>query len=300
MKSEIHKAVITAGGLGTRFLPATKAIPKEMLILVDKPVIQFVVEEAAAVGIEDIVIVTSKLKHAIEDHFDSNTEIEMALQAANNEILLEKLETVPEGVDIHFVRQRKPRGLGDAVLTAKRHIESDPFLVLLGDTVSASSIFEDDNSYNCSKPLVDWYNKRGKQIVAVERVPIEMSIRYGMIKGKKVRYSEGEVYKLEDMIEKPKPSESPSDLALWGRYLFEPSIFDYLENTEPGYNNEIQLTDAMRMSVYDGNEMYAYVLKNKRYDIGDKLSYLKAFVDFGLHNPETKKGFRAYLKSLKL
>ncbi len=296
---DVKKAVITAGGLGTRFLPATKSIPKEMLILIDKPIIQFVVEEAVKAGLDDIIIVTSKGKRAIEDHFDSNIEIETVLRACNNDILLERLETLPEGVDIHYVSQKKPRGLGHAVLTAKRHIGNDPFVVLLGDTLSVSTL-EGNHQESCTAPLVNSFKKNGKSIVAVERVPIEMSSKYGMIKGKRISSGKEEIYDLEDMVEKPKPAESPSDLALWGRYLFHGEIFDYLESTKPGFNNEIQLTDAMKNYVLDGKDMLAYVLKNRRYDIGNKLYYLQAFVEYGLIHPETSKGFKKFLKELKL
>lgn len=230
------KAVIPAAGLGTRFLPATKAQPKEMLPVFNKPTIQYVVEEAVASGIDDILIVTGKGKRSIEDHFDRSFELEYSLQNSGKTESLMEIEAISEMADIYYVRQKKQLGLGDAISTAKNHIDGEPFAVLLGDTITQSRT-------PCTKQLMDTYYKYEASTIAIERVPDEKIERYGIIKGNQISDN---VYTVEDMVEKPSIQEAPSNLAITGRYVLVPEIFDHIKDVKPGVGGEIQLTDAMR------------------------------------------------------
>ena len=282
------KAVIPAAGLGTRFLPATKAQPKEMLPIVDKPAIQFVVEEAIESGIDDIIIITGRGKRAIEDHFDRSFELELELEKKDKKDLLRQVRDISELADIHYLRQKEMKGLGHAVYCARDHIGNQPFAVLLGDTIVESNP-------PCIKQMMNYYGKYKASIVAVEEIPRDKVASYGVVDPEQVE--EG-VYRVKDLVEKPRPDEAPSNLGIIGRYILTPGIFDVLEHTKPGKGGEIQLTDALR-TLRQREDMYACKFTGRRYDIGNKLDYLKACVEFGLRNKETGEGFRKYIKSLK-
>lgn len=282
----IKKAVIPAAGLGTRFLPATKAQPKEMLPIIDTPTIQYVVQEAVDSGIEDILIISGKGKRALEDHFDRNFELEMALKNKNKSAFNE-IRKISDMANIHYVRQKELRGLGDAIYQAKYHIGDEPFAVLLGDTIIHSVI-------PVTQQLIDIYEQYKQIIVGVEQVIPEKISRYGIIGGNKLNES---IWQLTEMVEKPSPEEAPSNLAFAGRYILTPEIFDAIENTEAGKNNEIQLTDAMKRFLSRGS-VYSYTIEGKRYDIGDKLDYLKTTVEFGLLRKEFRTEFREFLKMI--
>lgn len=286
MKS-VKKAVIPAAGLGTRFLPATKALAKEMLPIVDKPTIQFIVEEARAAGIEDILIVDGKSKRSIEDHFDSNPELEASLEADGK---LEKLQMVQETTDInlYFIRQSKPRGLGDAVLQAKAFVGDEPFVVLLGDDMTRDEV-------PLTKQLINQYEKTGESTLAVVKVPHEETKKYGVIDP--IEKVGDNLYQVRQFVEKPNPDEAPSDLAIIGRYLLTPEIFEELENTKPGKGGEIQLTDAID-SLNKRQHVYAHEFTGRRYDIGSKIGFLETSIEFGLEHPETKDELREYIKKL--
>jgi len=280
----IKKAVIPAAGLGTRFLPATKSQPKEMLPIVDTPTIQYVVEEAIESGIEDILIIIGKGKSAIVDHFDQNFELENYLKRKNDEKNLKEIKRISNLANLYFIRQKNLRGLGDAVSFAEEHINKEPFALLLGDTIIHSM-------KPCTKQLISIFKKHKKTIVGVERVPSDKVSRYGIIKGKKINES---LLKIEDLIEKPSIQEAPSNLAIAGRYIVTPEIFDCIRETLPGKNGEIQITDALKLL----DEKLAYIFEGKRYDIGDKLDYLKAQVEFGLRRKEFGNEFRQFLRKL--
>ena len=282
----IKKAVIPAAGLGTRFLPATKAQPKEMLPIIDTPTIQYVVQEAVDSGIEDILIITGKGKRSIEDHFDRNFELELALQEKNISAYNE-IRNISDMAKIHYIRQKELKGLGDAIYHAKHHVGNEPFAVLLGDTVVRSTI-------PVTQQLIDIYEQYKQIIVGVEQVPNEKVHRYGIVGGQKINDS---LYQLNEMIEKPNQSEAPSNLAVAGRYILTPDIFKALEETKAGKNDEIQLTDAMKIFLSRGS-VYSYTFEGKRYDIGDKLDYLKTTVEFGLKRKEFSKEFREFLKEI--
>ncbi|MFZ1288776.1 MAG: UTP--glucose-1-phosphate uridylyltransferase GalU [Melioribacteraceae bacterium] len=279
----IKKAVIPAAGLGTRFLPATKAQPKEMLPIIDTPTIQYVVQEAVDSGIEDILIISGKGKRAIEDHFDRNFELELALEKKNEQAYNE-IRNISDIAKIHYIRQKELRGLGDAIYHAKHHVGNEPFAVLLGDTVISSII-------PVTQQLIDIYEQYKQIIIGVESVPKEKVHRYGIVGGKKINDS---IYQLDEMIEKPNVDEAPSNLAVAGRYILTPEIFKALEETKAGKNDEIQLTDALRIFLSRGS-VYSYTFEGKRYDIGDKLDYLKTTVEFGLKRKEFRKEFKKYL-----
>jgi UTP--glucose-1-phosphate uridylyltransferase len=283
------KAVIPAAGLGTRFLPATKAQPKEMLPIVDKPTIQFVIEEAIASGIDDILIITGRSKRAIEDHFDRSLELEMALKEAGKHDLLREVVGISEMIDIHYVRQKERKGLGHAIYCAKDHIGNNPFAVLLGDTIVESA-------NPCTKQLIDYYHKYKGCIIAVEEVAHEKVSSYGIIDPEPI---EKGLFKVNELIEKPSPDEAPSNLGIIGRYILTPGIFDVLEDTKPGKNGEVQLTDALN-TLKDTEDIYACTFTGTRYDIGNKLDYLIASVELGLKNKEIGKKFRDYLKGVQL
>lgn len=283
----IRKAVIPAAGLGTRFLPATKSIPKEMLPIVDKPIIQYVVEEAVASGITDIIIITGRGKRAIEDYFDASPELENHLRDENKKALLKALQDISSLADIHYIRQKEPRGLGDAILQAEKHVGNEPFAVLLGDDVIKGDT-------PCISQLIKVYQKYGNSggVILVEEV--EDVSKYGIIKGEKIDKS---VYRVEDIIEKPSLKEAPSNIGAVGRYLLTPEIFSYIKETDLGKGSEIQLTDAIRMLIKKGGKkVYACKLKGKRYDAGDKLGYVKAIIDFALERSDLKDELKDYLR----
>lgn len=268
----VRKAIIPAAGLGTRFLPATKALAKEMLPIVDKPTIQFIIEEALASGIEDIVIVDGKSKRSIEDHFDSNPELENNLKEKGKDELLKLVEETTD-INLYFIRQSHPRGLGDAVLTAKSFIGDEPFVVMLGDDLMADET-------PLTKQLIDRYNTTGESTLAVMKVPHEQVSEYGVIAPEKE--VEDGLHQVNSFVEKPKPEDAPSDLAIIGRYLLTPEIFEELENTKPGKGNEIQLTDAID-SLNKRQHVYAHEFKGKRFDIGSKIGFLTTNIEYGLN-----------------
>lgn len=286
---QITKAIIPAAGLGTRFLPATKASPKEMLPLVDKPLIQYVVEEAVSAGITQIIIVTGRGKRAIEDHFDISFELEEALKQKGKEDLCQELRKISDMADFCYIRQSQARGLGHAILCAKNLIGDEPFAVLLGDDIV-------DHSPSALQQMTAIYERNQAPLIGVQRVPKSEVHQYGILDAEMA--IDG-LYKINDMVEKPSQKEAPSDLAVIGRYILIPEIFDFLEKTKPGKGNEIQLTDALKELAKVRN-MYGYVIQGDRYDAGDKLGFLKATVKMGLKNKELGEAFKAYLKGLSL
>ena len=285
-KHKIRKAVIPAAGLGTRFLPATKAQPKEMLPIVDKPAIQYIVEEAIQSGIEEILVITGRNKRSIEDHFDRAIELEMTLKAQGKYDLLGLVEELAD-ITIHYVRQKEPRGLGHAVLCARQFIGDEPFAVLLGDDIV-------DTPVPCLQQLMDVYDEYPGTVLGVQEVPADKVSSYGIVKPKAFR---SRVWLAEDLVEKPTVAEAPSRLAVLGRYIIEPQIFDLLANTPPGRGGEIQLTDALRQLAAQ-RPVYAYEFEGRRYDIGDKQGYLEATVEFALKRPELREKFLPYLKKI--
>lgn len=283
---ESKKSYYTAAGLGTRFLPATKAQPKEMLPVVDKPTIQYIVEEAIASGIEEILIITGRNKKSIEDHFDKSVELELELDKSGKSELLELVRDISDMVDIHYIRQKEPRGLGHAIHCAKTFVGNEPFAVLLGDDIV-------DSEKPCLKQLIDCYSEYKTTILGVQTVAKENVSKYGIVDGIHV---EDRVYKVKDLVEKPNTEEAPSNVAILGRYIITPEIFNILENTKPGKGGEIQLTDALKTLI--GTEaMYAYNFEGKRYDVGDKLGFLQATVEFALKKDELRDEFIDYLSS---
>lgn len=282
----IKKAVIPAAGWGTRFLPITKSQPKEMIPIVDTPVIQYVVEEAVASGITDILMIIGKGKRAIEEHFDRSLQLEESLIAKKQFDLLEKIKKISNLANIHFIWQKEMNGLGDAIRYARDHVGREPFAVLLGDTLIAGK------GEPITKQLMDVYERYKSSVVALEEVPMENVHRYGVIQGKKL---EKHVLIAEDFIEKPSKEEAPSNLAIASRYIFTHEIFDYLEKTQPGKNNEIQLTDAMREMVKK-YAMYGLKFKGTRYDIGNKLDFLKTNIIYGLEHEEIGLPLKEWLK----
>jgi UTP--glucose-1-phosphate uridylyltransferase len=285
---KVKKAIIPAAGLGTRFLPATKAQPKEMLPIVDKPTIQYIIEEAVASGIEEILIITGRNKRAIEDHFDKSVELEQELESHNKEELLSMVKDISNMVNIHYIRQKEPKGLGHAISCAKTFVGKEPFAVMLGDDVV-------DAKVPCLKQLIDCFNEYKTSILGVQQVPQQDVSKYGIVKGMHI---EDRVYKVKDLVEKPKVEEAPSNIAILGRYIITPQIFDILENTQPGKGGEIQLTDALR-TLIQNEAMYAYDFDGRRYDVGDKLGFLEATVEFALKREDLRKPFLNYLNSLK-
>lgn len=285
----IRKAVIPAAGFGTRFLPASKSQPKEMLPIVDKPTIQYVVEEIAAAGITDILMIIGKGKRAIEEHFDRNFELENELQEKNKQDELNAIRQISDLADVHFVWQKELRGLGDAVSCARCHVGSEPFVLLLGDT-----LVESTNGHSVTKELIQIYERFQASVAVLEEVPTAKVHRYGVIDGTEM---EPGLYQVQDFIEKPSPEEAPSNLAIAGRYVFTSAIFDYLDKTLPGKNDEIQLTDAMRMMVKD-HPMYGYRFHGVRYDIGNKLDFLRTNIAFGLQRKELREHLSRYLRDV--
>ncbi|MDD2370766.1 MAG: UTP--glucose-1-phosphate uridylyltransferase GalU [Firmicutes bacterium] len=285
---KVRKAVIPAAGLGTRLLPATKAVPKEMLPILDKPAIQYIVEEAVEAGIEEILIITNRGKDAIENHFDISYELERHLEDKNNQELLEIIKPISKMVKIYFIRQQEPKGLGHAVGIAKEFINNEPFAVLLGD-----DLFYHEES-NCLKSLINVYDKERKSVFALMKVPIEDVNKYGIISGKMV---EDNLYSVKSLIEKPSPMEAPTNLAVMGRYVFTPKIFEMIEETKPGKGGEIQLTDAMnKLLAFQG--MYGYIFDGKRYDTGNLLGYLKTIIEYGLRREDISCSLKEYLKEI--
>ncbi len=285
--SDVRKAVIPAAGLGTRFLPLTKAQPKEMLPVVDKPVIQYVVEELIQSGIDDILIITGRSKRAIEDHFDISHELDIKLKQMNNHKLLELEEYLSNVADIHYIRQKDPRGLGDAILHAKKHCDGEPFAVLLGDTITVPDIGEK----TCTSQMIDAYNKYQRTIIAVEPVPPDKIQDYGIIDG--TAMDDG-VYQIDDILEKPKKDEAPSNLGAIGRYILTADIFEILNDIDPGHGGEIQLTDGLRLM----NQTIGLVTKCKRYDIGDKLGWMRSSIELSLEREEFAGELKLFLKNL--
>ena len=277
------KAVIPAAGLGTRFLPATKAQPKEMLPVYDKPTIQYVIEESVNSGVDDILIVTGKGKRSIEDHFDRSFELEHHLKTKGKEDFLKEIEYISELADIHFIRQKKQKGLGDAIYCAKKHVGDDPFVVMLGDTITKDTV-------PCTKQLIEIYEKYGKSVIALEEVPDEKVERYGIIGGEEIEPS---IYKIDKLVEKPPLRVAPSNLAIMGRYVLTPDIFDCIENIEPGYGGEIQLTDALSKL----DEIYGQVFKGQSYDIGNRIDWLKTSLKFALEDEKAKDEILNFIKN---
>lgn len=286
---KIRKAVIPAAGFGTRFLPETKAMPKEMLPIVDKPTIQYIVEEIKASGIDQILIISGHAKRAIEDHFDSSPELEQHLYESGKMDLLREVRKVAS-VKIHYTRQQYMRGLGDAILCAKDFIDGEPFGVILGDDVVYNA-----NGEPALRQLMDQYEKTGGTVIGCQVVKPEQVSSYGIVGG--VKTDDPNLLKVKDMIEKPSVEEAPSRFAALGRYVITPEVFDVLEQTKPGKGGEIQLTDALRVMAHNGS-VYAYNFTGKRYDTGNKLGYLKATVEFALRRPDLGPQFRQYLKDL--
>ncbi len=284
---KIRKAIIPAAGLGTRFLPATKAQPKEMLPIVDKPAIQYIVEEAIESGIEDIIIVTGRNKRAIEDHFDKSVELEMMLEEKGSTQLLEIVQSVSNLADVHYIRQKQPLGLGHAILCARKFIGDEPFAVLLGDDILQSSP-------PGLKQMMDIYEQSETSVIAVQEVPWEDVSKYGIVSPA----SSLDNYQLiEDLVEKPDRDQAPSNLAVIGRYIIMPEIFGILERQEPGRGGEIQLTDALRV-LNRQQQMAAYLMQAKRYDVGDKMGYIEATIELALQRPDLQDQVKAYLLSL--
>lgn len=283
----VKKAIIPAAGLGTRFLPATKAQPKEMLPIVDKPTLQFIIEEAVSAGIEDILIVTGRNKKAIEDHFDKSVELELALEKSGKFDQLKMVQNISDMINIQYVRQKEQKGLGDAILCAKNFIKDEPFAVILGDDLVSSGT-------PCIKQLMDMYDQYGTTILGVQQVPYEKTNKYGIIEGKQI---DDRVYLVKDMVEKPDIDKAPSNVAILGRYILTPQIFDILINQKPGKNDEIQLTDALR-TLCQKNAIYGYDFIGKRYDVGEKMGFLKATVEYALGREDLREEFLEYLKGI--
>lgn len=288
MSNKIRKAIIPAAGLGTRFLPATKAQPKEMLPIVDKPTLQYIIEECVASGIEEILIITGRNKKSIEDHFDRSVELEMELEKAGKTEMLEMVREISDMVNIYFIRQKEPKGLGHAILCAKTFVGDEPFAVLLGDDV----VYNDEKP--CLKQLIDCYGEYKTSVLGVQTVAPEDVSKYGIVGGLHI---EDRVYKVKNLVEKPSVEEAPSNIAILGRYIITPRIFEILEETKPGKGGEIQLTDAL-LQLLKEEAMYAYDFEGRRYDVGDKLGFLQATVEYALRKPELKDSFMEYLRSI--
>ena len=287
MFKKVRKAVIPAAGLGTRFLPATKAVPKEMIPIVDKPTLQYIIEEALASGIEDILIITGRTKRAIEDHFDRSIELELNLEKGGKTKDLEMVREIA-GIRVHYVRQKEPRGLGHAILCAKQFVGDEPFAVLLGDDVV-------DGEVPALKQLIDVYDKTGSSVLGVQEVPLEKVSSYGIVASEPTE--DARTFTVTDMVEKPTVAEAPSRLAVLGRYVINPEIFPILEVTKPGRGNEIQLTDALQVLAKE-QAMYAYNFVGRRYDVGDKQGFLEATVEMALKREDLRDKFLTYLQDI--
>ncbi|HDB3980326.1 TPA: UTP--glucose-1-phosphate uridylyltransferase GalU [Staphylococcus aureus] len=286
---KIKKAIIPAAGLGTRFLPATKAMPKEMLPILDKPTIQYIVEEAARAGIEDIIIVTGRHKRAIEDHFDSQKELEMVLKENGKSELLEKVQYSTELANIFYVRQKEQKGLGHAISSARQFIGNEPFAVLLGDDIVESEV-------PAVKQLIDVYEETGHSVIGVQEVPEADTHRYGIIDP---LTKNGRQYEVKKFVEKPAQGTAPSNLAIMGRYVLTPEIFDYLKTQKEGAGNEIQLTDAIERMNND-NQVYAYDFEGERYDVGEKLGFVKTTIEYALKDDSMREELTRFIKALGL
>lgn len=286
---KIKKAIIPAAGLGTRFLPATKAMPKEMLPILDKPTIQYIVEEAARAGIEDIIIVTGRHKRAIEDHFDSQKELEMVLKEKGKSELLEKVQYSTELANIFYVRQKEQKGLGHAISSARQFIGNEPFAVLLGDDIVESEV-------PAVKQLIDVYEETGHSVIGVQEVPEADIHRYGIIDP---LTKNGRQYEVKKFVEKPAQGTAPSNLAIMGRYVLTPEIFDYLKTQKEGAGNEIQLTDAIERMNND-NQVYAYDFEGERYDVGEKLGFVKTTIEYALKDDSMREELTRFIKELGL
>ena len=284
---KVRKAVIPAAGLGTRFLPATKAVPKEMIPIVDKPTIQYIVEEIAKSGIEDLLIITGRTKRAVEDHFDKSYELENELYKSGKTEMLEMLSEISKMVNVQYVRQAEAKGLGNAIYCAKTFVGDEPFAVLLGDDVVEAET-------PCLKQMIDKYNEYGTSILGVQTVPESEVSKYGIVSGEKVAER---VYRVHDMVEKPKKEEAPTNVAVLGRYIITPEIFTHIENTKPGAGGEIQLTDAL-CTLAKEQSMYAYDFIGRRYDVGNKQGFLEATVEYALSRDDIKGEFSEYLKKI--
>ncbi|MCI9527165.1 MAG: UTP--glucose-1-phosphate uridylyltransferase GalU [Lachnospiraceae bacterium] len=283
----VRKAIIPAAGLGTRFLPATKAQPKEMLPIVDKPTIQYIIEEAVEAGIQDIIVVTGRNKRSIEDHFDRSIELELELEKGDKQEMLEMVRGISEMANIHYIRQKEPRGLGHAILAAQHFIGDEPFAVLLGDDVVISK-------QPCLGQMLDVFKEYQTSILGVQTVAHEVVNKYGIIAGKQV---DERVYKVNDMVEKPSVEEAPSNVAVLGRYIITPEIFRFLETQDVGKGGEIQLTDALKRLAKE-QAMYAYDFKGHRYDVGSKVGFIQANIEFALRRGELREEMEEYLSRL--
>ncbi len=281
---KVRKAIIPAAGLGTRFLPATKAQPKEMLPIVDKPALQYIIEEAVDSGIEEILIITGRNKKSIEDHFDKSVELELELEKSGKLELLEEVRKISDMVNIHYIRQKEPKGLGHAIYCARYFIGNEPFAVLLGDDIVYSQ-------KPCLRQMIDVYNEYRTTILGVQEVSDEDVSKYGIVDIKQI---EERVYKVKGLVEKPSPKDAPSNMAILGRYIISPEIFGILEDTPPGKGGEIQLTDGL-ITLAQREAMYAYDFEGRRYDVGDKQGFLEATVEYALRNKELREDFLNYL-----
>ncbi|MBU5436776.1 UTP--glucose-1-phosphate uridylyltransferase GalU [Tissierella sp. MSJ-40] len=284
---QVRKAIIPAAGLGTRFLPATKAQPKEMLPIVDKPTLQYIIEEAVDSGIEEILIITGRNKKSIEDHFDKSIELELELEKKGKDDLLEEIRKISDMVNIHYIRQKEPKGLGHAIYCAKSFIGNEPFAVLLGDDIVYSE-------KPCLKQMIEAYEEYKATILGVQEVSKEDVNKYGIVNGKHI---EDRVYKVKDLVEKPDVKDAPSNIAILGRYIINPAIFQILEHTQPGKGGEIQLTDALK-ELAKKEAMYAYNFEGRRYDVGDKQGFLEATVEFALRREDLRENFFSYLMEI--
>ncbi|MCI8496147.1 MAG: UTP--glucose-1-phosphate uridylyltransferase GalU [Lachnospiraceae bacterium] len=284
----VRKAIIPAAGLGTRFLPATKAQPKEMLPIVDKPTIQYIIEEAVAAGIQDIIVVTGRNKRSIEDHFDRSIELELELEKSGKQEVLAMVKEISEMANIHYIRQKEPRGLGHAILAAQHFIGEEPFAVLLGDDVVVAK-------QPCLGQMLDVFHEYRTSILGVQTVPHEVVDKYGIIAGKQV---DDRIYKVNDMVEKPPVEEAPSNIAVLGRYIITPEIFHFLETQDAGKGGEIQLTDALKRLAKE-QAMYAYDFKGSRYDVGSKTGFIQANIEFALRSDELREDMKDYLQRLQ-
>ncbi len=284
---EVKKAIIPAAGLGTRLLPSTKAMPKEMLPIIDKPTIQYIIEEAVESGIEDIIIVTGKGKKAIEDHFDTSYLLEQTLKNKGKEDILKEMQQLSKLANIHYIRQGVPNGLGHAIWCARKFIGNEPFAVLLGDT-----LVKEEKPF--LKEMIELYKECHSSIIGVKHVNESEVSRYGIVD---IIKGNGPLYKISNMVEKPKKEDAPSDLAIFGRYILTPQIFNLLENQEPGVGNEIQLTDALQ-TMLQHEEVFARIFEGKSYDIGEKLGYVKTIVEFAVEREDLKKDVLQFLREI--
>ena len=285
---KVRKAIIPAAGLGTRFLPATKSLPKEMLPIVDKPTIQFIIEECIASGIEEILIVTGKNKKCIEDHFDRNVELEVELEKKGKQELLDLVHDITDMVDIHYIRQKNPKGLGHAVSVARTFVGNEPFAVLLGDDI----VYNEEKP--CLKQMIEAFDKYRGSILGVQEVDPSVVNKYGIVDGMQIS---DRVYSVLNLIEKPDLGMAPTNIAILGRYIISPRIFDILEKTEPGVGGEIQLTDALQ-ELAQKETMYAYNFEGRRYDVGNQQGFLEATVESALRRDDTREEFLSYLKKV--